>query len=215
MPTVYGVNASPFVRKVRVVLEERGIRCDVEPVIPINVPEDFKKLSPLGKIPVYRDGEVVLCDSSVICAYLEKLHPEPALHPADPYEYARALWFEEYADTALAENLTAKVLREKVVAPKLMNRPTDEGAVKEALANTIPPLFDYLESQLAATDSIVGHWFSIADIAIATQFVNFFHTGCRVDAKKWPKLAAYLDNILNRPTFEKLIEEERAWGMGS
>ncbi len=215
MPTVYGVNASPFVRKVRVVLEEKGISYEIEPIVPINVPESFKKLSPLGKIPAYRDGEVVLCDSSVICAYLEKIHPEPALYPADPYEYARALWFEEYADTALVENLVAKVFREKVVAPKLMNRPTDEGVVREALANAIPPLFDYLESQLEGADRIVGNWFSIADIAIASQFVNFFHAGCRVDAKKWPKLAAYVDKILSRPVFEKLIEEERAWGMGS
>jgi len=215
MSTVYGVNASPFVRKVRVVLEEKGIHYNIEPIVPINVPADFKKLSPLGKIPAYRDGEVVLCDSSVICAYLERVHPEPTLYPTDPYEYARALWFEEYADTALAENLAAKVFREKVVAPKLMNRPTDEGLVKEALTNSIPPLFDYLESQLEAADRIVGNRFSIADIAIATQFVNFFHAGCEVDAKKWPKLATYLDKIVSRPVFKKLIEEERAWGMGS
>ena len=50
--------------------------------------------------------EGVLCrpsaDSSVICAYLERIHPMPALYPMDPVEYAKALWFEEYGDSELA-----------------------------------------------------------------------------------------------------------------
>ena len=32
---------------------------------------------------------------------MRRTHPTPALYPSDPYEYARALWFEEYGDTAL------------------------------------------------------------------------------------------------------------------
>ena len=52
MPTIHGVNASPFVRKVRVAMLEKGLDYDLEPVMPIGVSDEFKKLSPLGKIPV-------------------------------------------------------------------------------------------------------------------------------------------------------------------
>src|SRR5713226_5997898 len=94
MPVLYGVNASPFVRKVRVALAEKNVPYEHEVVIPVNVSPEFRKMSPLGKIPALRDGDKALSDSSVICAYLERAHPTPALYPADPYEYARALWFE-------------------------------------------------------------------------------------------------------------------------
>ena len=115
MPTVYGVNASPFVRKVRVFLAEKGIAYDLEPVMPMNVSAEYRKISPLGKVPAFRDGDRTLADSSVICAYLERTHPTPALYPADPYDYARALWFEEYADGGLAPIMGAKFFFQRVV----------------------------------------------------------------------------------------------------
>src|SRR5262245_42436653 len=122
MPTVYGAGASPFVRKVRVVLAEKKLPYDLEPVLPINVSAEFKKISPLGKIPAYRDGEVTLSDSSVICAYLERKHPSPALYPSDPYEFARALWFEEYGDSALVGVTGPKIFFKKIIAPRFFNQ---------------------------------------------------------------------------------------------
>jgi glutathione S-transferase len=210
MPTVYGVNASPFVRKVRVALAEKGIPYDLEPVIPINVSPEFRQMSPLGKIPAFRDGNVVLSDSSVICAYLERAYPTPALYPADPYEYARALWFEEYGDTALVEAFGPKIFFQKVIAPRFFNRPTDEAIVSKAVEEDLPPRFDYLESQLGGGDAIVGGRFSIGDIGVATQFVNLRHAGFGVDKRRWPKLARYVDAVVARPSVKALVDEEAA-----
>ena len=90
MATLYGNGLSPFVRKVRVVLAEKNVAHEHDPVVPFNVSAEYKAISPLGKIPAYRDEKGALPDSSVISAYLEKRHPTPALYPIDPYEYARA-----------------------------------------------------------------------------------------------------------------------------
>ena len=109
MATLYGIGLSPFVRKVRVLLAEKGLPYDHDPVVPFNVSADYKAMSPLGKIPAYRDEKGALCDSSIICAYLERRHPTPALYPSDPYEYARALWFEEYADSGLVAVIGVKI----------------------------------------------------------------------------------------------------------
>ena len=68
-------------------LEEKGIPYEVDPVIPFNVSDEFKKISPLGKIPALRDGDKAISDSSVICAYLERTHPTPPLYPSDAFEY--------------------------------------------------------------------------------------------------------------------------------
>jgi len=208
MPTVYGVNASPFVRKVRVVLAEKGIPYDVEPVIPVNVSPEYKKISPLGKIPAFRDGDRTLADSSIICAYLERAHPEPSLYPKDPYEYARALWFEEYGDSGLVSVIGAKIFFQKVVGPLFFGHTTDEAVVDKAVNEELPPMLDYLEGELRDGLMFAGARFSIGDIGIGTQFVNLRHAGFGVDAKRWPKLAAHLAAIHARPSFAALIEEE-------
>jgi glutathione S-transferase len=208
MPTVYGVSASPFVRKVRVFLAEKGIPYDLDPVIPFGVSAEFKKMSPLGKVPAFRDGERTLCDSSVICAYLERTHPTPSLYPSDPYQYARALWFEEYADGGLVTVIGPKIFFQKVVGPRFFNRPTDEAMVQKAIDEELPPMFDYLEAEIGNNDFLVGRTLSIADIGVGTQFVNLRHVGVTPDAKRWPKLAAYVDRLHARPSFKALIEEE-------
>jgi len=209
MPTVHGVSASPFVRKVRVALAEKGIEYELIPVMPFGVSDDFKKISPLGKIPVYEDAGKFINDSSIILAYLERTKPEPALLPSDPYEFARALWFEEYGDTALG-TAVGGVFVQKVVGPMFLNQPTDQAKLDEAWNVECPKVFDYLESQIQASEALAGTRFSIGDIGIASHFVNLGHAGHEVPKDKWPKLAAYVAHQHARPSFASLIEEERA-----
>ena len=72
MPTLFGAPVSPFVRKVMVALAEKGIGYEHDPVVPAVAPAEFKRVSkdvsPLGRIPAYRDGDFALADSSVIRA---------------------------------------------------------------------------------------------------------------------------------------------------
>src|SRR5262249_23754946 len=158
--TVYGVSASPFVRKVRVALAEKGLDYTLEPVFPgPQAPPDWRKKSPLGKVPAFQDGDRILADSSVICAYLERVAPEPPLYPTDPYDYARALGFEEYGDGGLVAVFGAKIFFQKVVGPQFFGQATDQAVVDNAIENEVPPLLDYLEGQLAG-DFLVGNRFT-------------------------------------------------------
>jgi glutathione S-transferase len=215
MPKVYGIALSPFVRKVRVALAEKGLAYDVDPVIPVNVSAEFRKKSPLGKIPAFEDGDKTLADSSVILAYLERTHPTPALYPSDPYDYARALWFEEYADGGLVPIAGPKVFFQKVVGPKFFNQKTDEAVVEKALNEELPPMFDYLNGELAdGATNFIGKELTVGDIGIASIFVNLQHAGVMVDAKRWPKLARFLAATFERPSFRDLIQEEKAMLQG-
>ena len=210
MPILYGTFGSPFVRKVVVALGEKGIAFDHDPVRPIGQTPEYRKISPLGKIPAFRDGDRTLADSSVIIAYLERTHPEPALYPSDPYEFARALWFEEYGDGGLSPILGTKIFTQRVIAPKFFNQPCDEEAIRKTIDEEVPPLFDYLENENSNRQWLVASRFTIADIGIAAQFVNFQLAGCSVDAKRWPQLAAYVDRVHDRPSFKSVIEKEKA-----
>ncbi len=205
MPTLHGVNLSPFVRKARIALAEKGIAYDQVQVLPFGQTAEFLAISPLGKIPVWQDDDVTIPDSSVIIDYLEHIKPEPALYPAKPADRARALWFEEYADTRLVDVLTT-VFFQRFVAPNFMQQETDVALVDETLTQRIPPVFDYLEAQIGDREVLVGTHFSIADIAVTSPFVNFRIAGEGVDAARWPNLAAYVDRCFGRPAYKPIVE---------
>jgi len=203
-----GAGLSPFVRKARVALAEKGVAYEHDPMVPFGVSDEYKRLHPLGKIPTLTDGENVVPDSSAILVYLEGLHPKPALFPEDAYGRARAAWMEEFADTALAEAAGA-FFQERFLAPVVFKRESNEERVAKVEAELLPPRFDYLERELGDREWLVGDRFGIADIAVGTQLVNFAYGRGEVDAARWPKLAAYAARVHERPSFRELIAEEK------
>ena len=209
---VYGSTVSPFVRKVRVVLAEKGLEYGIDPVNPFAPPPEFLAISPLKRIPAFRDTDLPepnhLSDSSVICDYLENKFPTPALYPGDPYQRARALWYEEYADSILAATVGPGLFFERVVK-RIMKGQPDESVCQATLTQKLPPLFDYLEKEIGDKQFFAGDAFSIADIAVATMIVNFEHAGEAIDAARWPKLSAFAKRVHERPSFKTCIEEER------
>lgn len=206
---IIGAGLSPFVRKARVFFAEKGVPYEHEPLVPFGVPAEYKRKSPLGRIPCLEHDGRALPDSSVICAYLEKLRPEPALYPSDPWEYGRALWLEEYADGGFVTNAMGPIFFERVVK-RLLGGAPDEARARQAEEKALPEGCDYLEEQIGDQPYLVGGRFTIADIAVASPFVNLAHAGVPIDRARWPKLVAYLERIHARPSFKSLIEEDLA-----
>jgi glutathione S-transferase len=205
---IIGAGLSPFVRKTRAFFAEKGIPYEHEPLVPFGVSAEYKRKSPLGKIPCLEHDGRPLPDSSVICAYVERVQPRPPLYPSDPWDYARVLWFEEYADGALVSNAMAPIFQERVIK-KLFKQEPDEARARKTETEALPVYCDYLTEQLGDQEYLVGGRFTLADIAVASPFVNLGLAGVKVDAKRWPKLAAYIDRIHSRPSFKALIEEDR------
>ncbi len=211
---VYGGSLSPFVRKVMVALAEKGVEAKNENINPFAPPPEFAAISPLKRIPVLRDTDVpepnTLPDSSVICDYLEQKFPNPPLSPKEPFTRARALWFEEYADSVVAQTIGPGLFFERVVK-KMMKQETNEDLCKKTLHEKLPPILDYLEKEIGDAEYFAGAAFSIADISVGTMFVNFQHAGETLDAARWPKLAAYVKRIHARPSFQAMIAKESAF----
>jgi glutathione S-transferase len=210
--TVYGGSLSPFVRKVMVCLNEKGVEFENEPVNPFAAPGWFADISPMGKIPVLRDTAVgpdaTLPDSSVICTYLERKFPDPALYPSDPFDLARALWFEEYGDTNMS---VGRPFFYVLIVRRLMGQEPDHETAENTLRNELPPRFNYLDKELTGKDYFVGEKVTIADIAVASQLVNFRLAGGTVDAKQYPNLAAFTERLHSKPSFKKLIDEAQGF----
>lgn len=205
-----GAGLSPFVRKVRVALAEKGLAHEHEPLTPFGPNVEYRKLHPLGKIPTLTDGERVIPDSSAIVVYLERIAPSPALISTDAYEAARTVWYEEYADTALVQAVVP-YFQQRVLFPLFMKKPGDEALVEKAKNEAIPPVFAYLDQQIGDDQYLVGNRFSLADISVASPFVNYQHGGGTIDAAKYPRLASYIERIHGRPSFKGLIAEDQTF----
>ena len=204
---IIGSYLSPYVRKVLVFLHLKKIPYRIDPIVPFFGDERFSKLSPVRRIPVLTDDSVTLCDSSVICQYLEERHPEPSLYPRDVADRARARWLEEFADTRMGDVFIWKLFNQVVINPFVFGEKTDEAILKQALSEDIPGVLDHLESQLPANGFVFGA-FSIADIAIAVFFRNAAFAGFRVDAARWPKTASFVDRVLAQDGFAQLAPFE-------
>ena len=186
---------SPYARKIRVALAEKGLPFTLEVDIPWLPETSVPSYNPLGKVPalVADDGEVWF-DSPVIAEYLDTL-AGPALLPADrlaalPVRQAEAL-ADGITDAAVAAFLEGMRPAERQ-DPASIERQL--GKIHRGLAA--------LEQRLAQRKGLGGEALTIADIAAGCTLgyldFRFAHLGWRA---AHPQLAAWADGLLARPSF--------------
>jgi glutathione S-transferase len=205
--TIIGSFVSPYVRKVLACMNLKGLDYEVDPITPFFGNDEFRRLSPLCRIPVLVDGDFSVSDSTVICAYLDEAYPGHPLYPADPKDRARARWLEEYADTRLGDLFIWSFFYQKVVRPMVWGEPTDEARVAKAEREEIPAALDYLERELPADGFLFGE-IGAADIALASFFRNGAYAGFETDADRWPRTAAFVERTLAHPAIAGLLKFE-------
>lgn len=202
MVTLYGAALSPFVRKVLILVEEGNLTIEYrKDVTPFPPNAELAAINPRGKIPALTDGDLKLGESSVICAYLDRRYGPTGLYPEDPVAYARALWFEKYCEECLMPAV-GPVFFQRVLQPMLGNTP-DDAAVTEALEQRQPPVFDYLDGEIADRTFLAGGAFSIGDAAVVSAFINLELAGEVPDPERYPNLVRYLAAQYERPSVAK------------
>ena len=201
--TIIGSPVSPFVRKVLVVCALKGVEVEIDPIVAFYANPAFEEISPVRRIPVYRDERVTLCDSSVICQYLEDRYPSPSVYPVEIAQRAEARWLEEYADTRMSDVCLWRIFNAAVIGPAIWGRPRDKEAIAKVLATEYPAVMDYLESKLPKEGCFFGT-LSIADIAIEAIFPNLGWARVEPDAARWPKLVAWLARLREQEPFVSL-----------
>jgi glutathione S-transferase len=204
---IIGSFVSPYVRKVLVCMELKGIDYEVDPITPFFGNDVFRRLSPLCRIPVLIDDGLLLTDSTVIAEYLDEAFPDPPLMPRDPKERARARWLEEFADTRLGDVFIWGLFYPKMVSPRVWGEPGDQDRIDKSLATDIPAALDYLEGELPDGGFLFGDM-GLADISIASFFRNAAYADFAPDASRWPRTARLVEQVLAHPAFEKIHKLE-------
>ena len=202
---IYGSPVSPFVRKVAAVAIEKEVPFEIAPVNVFDPPEWFREISPMKRIPVLRDRSIAeegiagtIADSSAICAYIERKHPEPALYCTDAYAHGRALMIEEYVDTTLAATGGLGIFRPIFFAANKGEEPDLEKA-RRTWAEDMPPILSFLDRELGGRTFCTGDTLSIADISIACILMQIALVA-EMPLDDYPALGAHYERMKGRPS---------------
>ena len=208
MIILHGASASPFVRKVLVALALKELPFEQIQQIPFTKDPVYRNINPLEKIPALQDGELTICDSTVICEYLEDAYPRSALYPDNAVDKARARWYEELGGTRVAE-LAAGIFFQRFMRPMVLKQEADEELVKKIIEKQLPPILDYLETQVPAEGFIFGD-FMIADISLMSPFVNAGYAGYEIDSARWPVFCDFVERVKSHPVVNQILVAEAA-----
>jgi len=210
MLKIYGTPVSVHTRKAIVVAIAKGLPHDIVPVVPVipgNPPPNWRDLSPTGRIPALSDGEFTVADSAAICAYLDRLQPQPPIYPAEARAHAQALSLEQYAGTLFSE-VVRPLFHEVFVHPKVRNIPTDQAVVEGVLAEAVPEIFGCLDG-LCTGPYLAGGNLSVADIAVASNLVTYQYIGFDLYRSRFPRLAGLFDRVLQYPAMREALRREQ------
>lgn len=207
--TIHGSPLSPFTRKVTLVALEKNIPFKSQDLNPYNPPSSFEAMSPLKRIPVLQDGGYTLNDSSAISAYLDAAYSglHKALLPDDPKARGYVLWIEEYADTALFDDISEGVFR-PIFITQLLGKPMDMAKVQDTITNRLPTPLGYLETQIIDKNFFAEDRLTLADIAVYAQVANLEHSRHLPKTSAYPNLMAHYSRMKSRRPVSELFTLE-------
>jgi len=192
MLTLFDDVFSPYARKVRIALYEKEIPFERVRALHGDCNRtDFVHVNPRAEVPALADGDFSLYDSTVICEYLEEIHPEPALYPADARLRAKCRLVEDLADTQLDAALYAVTVLE-------FGRGETHGEMHEVAARDVARLYDELEGFLGQSSFFCGGY-SVADIAVLPHVAVASFLGFGLEPSRHPRLLAWLGRVQERP----------------
>ncbi|WP_269622191.1 glutathione S-transferase family protein [Prochlorococcus marinus] len=191
MLELYQFQHSPFCLKVRLGLAAKKISYRTVEITPGLGQIDVFKLSGQRQVPILKDGENVIADSSAIIQYLENITKESPLFPEDPQEASIVQIIEDWADTTFADSARLELIKAtsidsslraalfpeyfpqsfngliKNLPYKFMNNFTN--LISQEKSNALMTSLKKLSISVSSNEWLVGNTLSIADIAVAAQ----------------------------------------------
>lgn len=193
---LYSSRTSPFVRKVRIVVMEKGLSEDVDEdfiIFSVTKPNpELAAVNPLMKIPclILNDGQAVF-DSRVICNFLDRESSAgEVLHPTGNVRHKTLIALADGAMDAAVLMVYENLLRDEAIR---------SSEIFEAQWSKVSGALQYAEREY---EDILGH-FNMGAIGMLCllEYLDF-----RFPDRDWrkdnPKLAKWHENIKDRPSFQ-------------
>lgn len=207
MITLCGFSISNYFNKVKLVLLEKGIPFEEERVMTGSRDEAVLAASPLAKIPFVRTPQGTLCESQVICEWLEAAYPEPPLLPHDPFAAAKVreltvfieLHLELVVRELYAEAFFGGTVSDEVKASVRRRLERNLGAFAR-LARFSP----YVAGE-AFTLADAAAWVSLPLVSMATRTIY----GEDLMASAGFDIKAYTRLIGERPSAQRVVADRK------
>jgi glutathione S-transferase len=200
---LYSGPLSLFSAKARIALAEKGLAHELvqvgwnrttayEPHHP-----DVVALNPKRQVPILVDGDLVVCDSTLIFEYLEDRYPEPRLFPTDVIERARCRQQEWAADEVWFPHLWT------LIASRVYRGGSEEPVVAATAA--LQEHYREFDRALGARDYYCGG-FSVADVGTFVFLSSAASLGVSVP-EGLPRIAAWTERMAARPAVRGVLED--------
>ena len=191
--TLFSDARDQYSHRVRMVLSEKGVTCDIVDIDPNNKPEDLAEINPYNSLPTLLDRDLVLYEANVIMEYLDERFPHPPLMPVDPVNRARfrlAMYRIEHDWYSLVNLIETSDERATVTRAKKELR---EAVTATADAFSLKPFFLWDE-------------FTLVDCCIAPILWRLPHYGIELPGQA-KAVQKYSDFMFSRPAFKNSLTE--------
>lgn len=204
MITIYHLSHS---RSERVIwlMEELGLEYQLETIQRESTgfsrvaPAAYKKLHPIGKSPIIRDGEQVIVESGAIVEYIVNRYGDGRLvPPMDSVEYISYLQWLHFAEGGAMHQFVQQYTLSRVLPE------TERSPMLDWLAEGARQHADYIETELGTRSYIAGSTFTAADILMPLT-ISFMMLVMKAGPSDFPNSRAYLERIGQRPAYRKAM----------
>lgn len=191
---LYYAQRSPYARKVRIVLAEKNLACELLVTDLIDKSPEFLQISPIAKVPVLIDEDgTKLWDSTLIVEYLDETYPEPSFYPSDRQQRLQCRQWEEVGD----------VLADRAVA---LWYATD-ASLKVKLQTAIDRLLAALDEQLSHSTYLLGNTWTAADISVLSALGYYTLRFSEGWQQQYPKVGQWFQHLHERESVKSTVPQ--------
>lgn len=196
---------SPFARKVRLVLDHKGLAYEAIDGLRLENRERLAAVNGRVEVPAIEHQGIVVVGSADVVAYLERIKREPSVYPHDDAEWVRARAWERCADTVIDPiliNLSYWTWAERSDA-------LPEAWVAAARAD-LDVVYAALERDLEGRSFVCGTP-SIADVALFPHLTATRAFGVGHDPARFPRVHDWLKRLRAMPVFAADLERTKSF----
>jgi glutathione S-transferase len=180
-------------------LEELGLDYAIEPFDREpnqRAPAAMRKIHPLGKAPLIRDGEVVLPESGAIVDYIVTRHGGGRLAPRHgDAAWPRYVFWLHFVEGSLMSALVTDVLVCSGMVPGF-----DPGPLAPMVKAELARVVQWIDEDMGRRAYAAGDSFTAADVMLAYGLEAVKSRGYLEDTRNLP---AYVERMTARPAYQR------------
>jgi glutathione S-transferase len=187
---------------------EKGLEFELDPNCRPSQAPEFLERTPMGKVPFLEVDGAQLCESQVICEYLEDRYPQKPLYPRDPLERARV------RELITIMELHVELVARRLYGPVFFGQPPLSDGARQAVEKELTKGVRALRMRARFDPYIAGASLTLADCAafVHLPLVSLASKlGLGRDLlESMPQIKPYLKMLGERAAFKTVNDDRKA-----